>query len=325
MIFIKFDPEALSGKAREEWDSWLRLAEAATNRAIEAWENESRHDFDSAVWTRLKRWLLEHVFHGKCAYCETQLAGARQPGDAEHFRPKGSVNYRESGDDPPTYVPALAEDETTTPPRTVQHPGYFWLAYNWKNLLPACNFCNRAPGKKDQFPIRRKRYGYLHKLTEEQARRLKAPPYHSHRWSGAYYLAPEDLNDLEGPLLLHPYFDADIGRHLDFDSRGQVYARRVGEELSARGTESIEVYALASEDLRVRRQAAQEVALAKFAAAVAYFRTCKGQSRPEAIEAAWKEPPIRDVVTGVKEYSAAVLSALREEYGPPPGGEGQEG
>jgi hypothetical protein len=32
--------------------------------------------------------------------------------------------------------------------KSVEHPGYFWLAYHWKNLLPSCAFCNAHLGKK---------------------------------------------------------------------------------------------------------------------------------------------------------------------------------
>lgn len=61
---------------------------------------------------------LEDLFHGKCAYCEA-IYTATGPVDIEHFRPKGGVD----GD-------AL-------------HPGYWWLAASWKNLLPSCPDCNR--------------------------------------------------------------------------------------------------------------------------------------------------------------------------------------
>lgn len=87
---------------------------------------------------------LHALFHGKCAYCES-FYDATAPVDVEHFRPKGRV----------------AEDEA--------HPGYWWLAADWNNLLPSCIDCNRrrrqrlaepggAPmadstGKADQFPV----------------------------------------------------------------------------------------------------------------------------------------------------------------------------
>jgi uncharacterized protein (TIGR02646 family) len=92
---------------------------------------------------------LEALFHGKCAYCESYFA-SQAPVDVEHYRPKGAV-----------------EGEPN-------HPGYWWLAMEWTNLLPSCLDCNRrrrqmAPsgaisdlkllyaqtqsGKKDSFPI----------------------------------------------------------------------------------------------------------------------------------------------------------------------------
>lgn len=61
---------------------------------------------------------LNELFHGKCAYCESSIR-AVQPTDIEHFRPKGRV-----ADCP-------------------GHPGYWWLAANWANLLASCIDCNR--------------------------------------------------------------------------------------------------------------------------------------------------------------------------------------
>jgi hypothetical protein len=61
---------------------------------------------------------LEGLFRGKCAYCESAYA-TTAPVDIEHFRPKGAV-----------------EGEP-------DHPGYWWLAASWSNLLPSCIDCNR--------------------------------------------------------------------------------------------------------------------------------------------------------------------------------------
>lgn len=87
---------------------------------------------------------LQALFHGKCAYCESYF-DATAPVDVEHFRPKGKV----------------AENDA--------HPGYWWLAADWDNLLPSCIDCNRKRrqqvvgpggaamaqhgGKQDQFPV----------------------------------------------------------------------------------------------------------------------------------------------------------------------------
>lgn len=61
---------------------------------------------------------LATLFHRKCAYCESSYA-AVHPMDVEHYRPKGAV-FGAAG-----------------------HPGYWWLAAEWTNLLPSCIDCNR--------------------------------------------------------------------------------------------------------------------------------------------------------------------------------------
>ncbi len=67
--------------------------------------------------------------HGKCCYCEKRIGDA---GDVEHFRPKGSV----------------CQDENSTE----LIPGYYWLAYDWDNLLYACKECNQLH-KGTRFPL----------------------------------------------------------------------------------------------------------------------------------------------------------------------------
>lgn len=60
--------------------------------------------------------------HSKCAYCECRLNG--DFGHIEHFRPKAGYS-----------VP---------PGRNLHKPGYYWLAYDWKNLLLSCSKCNTS-------------------------------------------------------------------------------------------------------------------------------------------------------------------------------------
>lgn len=112
-------------------------------------ESASSFDFKAYKLDEVKR-ALERLFQGKCAYCET-FYSSTQPMDVEHYRPKGAV----------------FEDK--------DHPGYWWLAMSWENLLPSCIDCNRkryqltplddgrqanvaelervGSGKKDSFPI----------------------------------------------------------------------------------------------------------------------------------------------------------------------------
>lgn len=84
--------------------------------------------FDSGIYGHpaVKKALIEAQY-GKCCYCEWNVTPGAY-GDVEHFRPKGEV----------------AEDDT--------HPGYYWLAYEWSNLLFACQKCNQR--KRTFFPLR---------------------------------------------------------------------------------------------------------------------------------------------------------------------------
>jgi hypothetical protein len=79
--------------------------------------------FDRAVYahTSVKRELIA-MQHEKCAFCEAKPLHVSD-GDVEHFRPKGGV--RQADTDP------------------LQQPGYYWLAYDWANLMFSCERCNR--------------------------------------------------------------------------------------------------------------------------------------------------------------------------------------
>lgn len=64
---------------------------------------------------------LSAMSSDKCAYCESKIGITDFP-NIDHFRPSAAWrNSRES---------------------LVEKPGYFWLAYNWENLLPTCQQCN---------------------------------------------------------------------------------------------------------------------------------------------------------------------------------------
>lgn len=68
---------------------------------------------------------LSSLYFNKCAYCES----FDPEFEVEHYRPKNSVQ-----EDP-------------------AHPGYYWLCYEWTNLMPACHDCNKGRSKHTHFPI----------------------------------------------------------------------------------------------------------------------------------------------------------------------------
>jgi uncharacterized protein (TIGR02646 family) len=138
--------------------------------------------------------------HGKCCYCEIKTKG-----DVEHFRPKSSVKQAK-GDTP-------------------QKPAYFWLTYEWDNLLYACGECNSK--KLMLFPL------------EDPSQR--ATP------------ASADISG-ETPLLINPATD-DPAEHIIFEKDGFA----VG--LTSKGQTSIEVYALNRSALIENMKASMELLL----------------------------------------------------------------
>lgn len=90
-----------------------RLAAAEVPESFEAIDSELFSAADVKETLRRDQ-------HGKCAYCECLLNG--DYGHTEHYRPKGG------------YVP---EGGTA-----IHRPGYYWLAYDWNNLLLSCSRCN---------------------------------------------------------------------------------------------------------------------------------------------------------------------------------------
>jgi 5-methylcytosine-specific restriction endonuclease McrA len=228
VIAVAFDPESLPPAAKTFWKRWSAKAQAATKQALADARAGVKHAFKDAIWAELKPWLLEHVFHGKCAYCETKI-GVATAGAADHFRPKARVTTR-TGD--ATAIVAV---------RGKPHPGYSWLAYQARNLLPACERCNTG-GKLNHFPIEGT---YVTRPTRGRTQ-------------------PEELDAVERPLLLHPYVDRPQD-HLCFGEGGVIAAKGS----SRRGEASIACYSLKRGDLVADRQKEQELAWLKVEKALA--------------------------------------------------------
>jgi len=124
--------------------------------------------------------------HGKCAYCENRIDS--EYGGVEHYRPKGAVQQSTAS--------------------AAERPGYFWLAYQWENLLVVCSRCNTHKG--EAFP-----------LAQPKARAL----------DGASHAE-------EAPLLLDPTLD-EPERHIRFDAE-----RALAVDLGRRGLATIQIVGL---------------------------------------------------------------------------------
>jgi hypothetical protein len=304
---ILFDPACLPPNLRDEWDAWQLRACSATKEIIDAWEawrergsvDEFEPDFNPHLWAELKAWLLDNVFHGKCAYCE--IAEVRSPLHADHYRPKGAVKRREEGRRRRTVraetVRTFDEDG-----QEVKHPGYFWLAYHWMNLLPSCFGCNAKDGKRSFFPATR--HIMVHRVLADDRAKLRIQKIESSAREGVFYLEPADLDLLEQPELLHPYID-DPSDHLVFGQFGTVAPR----DGSARGRASVETFDLKADRLLRARQAAQEKAYRDYA-----LQLLNSQHLPLAAQLLAARQAVEDIIDGRREFSASALAWLREQY-----------
>ena len=121
----------------------------------------SYKDADGKTQSKVREKLNELYFL-KCAYCETLCKA-----EIEHYRPKRGVT----------------EDTS--------HNGYYWLCYEWSNLVPSCRYCNTEGGKGNQFPIK--------------GTRVKMPLFDAHlKLDKEHIKANANILLSEQPYLLHP-------------------------------------------------------------------------------------------------------------------------
>jgi hypothetical protein len=173
MRFI--DPEHILADIRP----FLKALEAAHAEVMAEADPDKRAeliDKHQAKWTALRQ-AFERASSDKCWYTECKNPGADN--DIDHFRPKLGVK----------------EDD--------QHPGYYWLAFDWRNMRLSCQRANRprrdpetkaVGGKADHFPL---------------------------LWDGVRAHGPEDDLSAEHPALLDPTNPGDPAL-LSFKPNGEI-------------------------------------------------------------------------------------------------------
>lgn len=160
MIKVEFIPPK-----DNSWSAWISRCQAATIALITRVQAGEDYSINEKLYKE-RREVLYDVFHGKCAYCERKFV-LDQSGDLDHFRPKGGVT-----DENDQAIEIDNGKGGTTP-----HPGYYWLAYHWENLLPTCAYCNRPStvagmgrvGKWNRFPVRGKHATKPEEVAAERA------------------------------------------------------------------------------------------------------------------------------------------------------------
>ena len=182
-------PEILRTKGVELRDSLIAQADAGNIDFC----------FDSKVYAHdsVKEQMMKDQ-HGKCAYCEQYKNG--DFGCVEHYRPKGGFGS------------------------PLQKPGYYWLAYDWQNLLFSCSECNTSY-KRNLFP-----------LVNENARDIE------HR----------DITN-EEPTIINPA-TTDPGEHIEF-SEFIIRPKLIDGQESLQGKTTIGMFRLNDrKDLKERRR-----------------------------------------------------------------------
>lgn len=168
-------------------------------------KEKNDHSFSSYTIKRICKGL-KRLYHYKCCYCETHIAAGTVL-EYDHFRPKNGI-------------------------KGTSHPGYYWLGYEWTNLLPACPNCNRA--KSNAFPI--------------SGKRLDVSAF-TGQWTPAEepkFRPDSPLFKEEKPLLLHPETDTPED-HLVFLGTGEVTGT------SPKGRKTIEICKLNRDGLLLAR------------------------------------------------------------------------
>lgn len=162
-------------------------------------KNFGSTDFDSAIYGHADvKQALIIMQYGKCCFCESKIHHISY-GDVEHYRPKaGWVQDNEK----------------------LNKPGYYWLAYNWDNLLLCCQICNQRY-KKNYFPL----------ITSS----IRALSHH-------------DNIETEQPLFIHPVFD-EVEKLITFNEEIPIAI-----DNNPRGVETITKLGLDRESLNEQRR-----------------------------------------------------------------------
>lgn len=167
----------------------------------------NKHEFANSYYAhKTVKNALKKIYNNKCGYCESK-DGASSALQVDHYRPKKEV--KDTG-----------------------HTGYYWLAYEWTNLIYSCAKCNRS--KSSHFPL------------HIEGSRVKKLQSDQGEW-------PANSNTFknEKPLLINPEID-NPDEHLEFTRDGDV-REKAGSPMGM-GQKSIYVYGLQREDLRLARK-----------------------------------------------------------------------
>jgi hypothetical protein len=262
MIKINFTEPASA-----EWEKWKKDANEAAAEIVKKALKGQEYEISASLYKKMRQ-VLYDAFHGKCAYCERKFV-LDQSGDIDHYRPKGAVT---DANDKPVQISLPGG-------RSAPHPGYYWLAYDWRNLLPTCARCNRPTRLKDG------------RLVGKSTR---FPVAGTHQWEPG-------KEGAEQPLFLHPITDIP-GDHLGIETNtGVIFAK------TPRGQACIDLLDLNREGLPEERQKRYTEIKARITQAVMALRLSQNNAVLAELQI------ITAYERGEQELAWAAQECIREE------------
>lgn len=247
---------------------WLAEAEDASKALRQAQTEDERKaviERHEKLWRdeRVRGWLL-NLFHAKCWYSEAKDSVSSY--HVDHFRPKGRV---------------------TDLNRENPEPGYWWLAFDWKNYRISGQLINSK--KADVFPLRAGR-----RATCDE---------------------PDSL-ELEYPTLLDPVSDDAclISFEMDEDGCRAVAAVDAEPEQVLRASATIEAIGLNRLDgLNANRAFVWRAC----AAELTRYEAAKGDSHwLRRVQHALAIARLTEMIGYDQEFSSVALACIRKLGGP---------
>jgi len=173
--------------------------------------NKHNHEAKSECYRDTTLSYLTELYKNKCAICERERGMELQ---VDHFRPKKQRNNK-------TEI-------------KYNQPGYYWLAYEWFNLIPLCSYCNI--NKSNKFPL----------STWDNTNRI-SDHLNIHTIAGFNSYNLNWLQKHENPLLINPEYEIHPERHFSFRIDGRI----IGQ--TDEGVETINICKLNRKDLKRER------------------------------------------------------------------------
>lgn len=162
---------------------------------------------------------LNKFYNYKCAYCESIEAL-----DVEHYRPKGKITNIDNS--------------------VISNTGYYWLAYEWSNLIPACNKCNREGGKNSKFPYQNNGNTRVQNPSLDNQGKLEL--------SKCLISNQDFINEL--PLLLNPETENSFLNYFSFKNDVNLKGIEIeGKDSNGKGSATIIICKLNRESLSRNR------------------------------------------------------------------------